>query len=270
MKIRKGFTLVELLVVISIIALLLAILMPTLSSAREQGRTIVCGTHMKELAVSWMVYAMNNNDKLCGAFTYNNNYSNWGHKWDWVWAPWRKNLNMAVPIGGKCTLEEKKEGIMRGALYKYNIKVEIYKCPSDRAVTEHLCSFSMPDCLAGMEFERNGARAKWSTLTKLPQVKAPSSKYVFLEENDSRTYNCDSWEGPDGEPSSPKYMTWRDSVIWWHRGSSNLAFADGHSIKRKWSRETKEQFTANNGGGWMPRTPEGIGDLKYMIAGWAK
>jgi prepilin-type N-terminal cleavage/methylation domain-containing protein/prepilin-type processing-associated H-X9-DG protein len=265
MKTRKGFTLVELLVVISIIAVLLAILMPTLGSAREQGRAIVCGTHMKGLAVSWMVYAMNNNDKLCGAFTYNNNSSiQWGHKWDWVWSPWVKETNMAVAINAiKCTLEQRKEGIKRGAFYKYNEKVEIYQCPGDK--TGHLCSFSVPDCLSGMEFEWRGANAKWKVLTKLSQVRSPSSKYVFLEESDSRLYNVDSWEGPDVEN-----MKWRDSVIWWHRGSSNLAFADGHSIKRKWSRETKDETTAHKGGGWEPRTSEGIEDLKYMIAGWAK
>jgi prepilin-type processing-associated H-X9-DG protein len=65
-------------------------------------------------------------------------------------------------------------------------------------------------------------------------------------------------------------MKWRDSIIWWHRGSSNLAFADGHSIKRKWSRETKDEFTARGGGGWEPVTAEGKEDLKYMLAGWAK
>lgn len=53
-----GFTLVELLVVISIIALLLAVLMPALAKAREQGRKIVCGAHMKEMGLGMQMYAM--------------------------------------------------------------------------------------------------------------------------------------------------------------------------------------------------------------------
>jgi prepilin-type N-terminal cleavage/methylation domain-containing protein/prepilin-type processing-associated H-X9-DG protein len=60
-KLVTGFTLVELLVVISIIAMLLAILIPALSKAREQGRRTVCTTHQKSLLLSNDVYASENN-----------------------------------------------------------------------------------------------------------------------------------------------------------------------------------------------------------------
>ncbi|OHB57816.1 MAG: hypothetical protein A2Y12_17315 [Planctomycetes bacterium GWF2_42_9] len=53
---KKGFTLVELLVVISIIALLLAVLMPALSKAREQSRQLVCKTRLKQLGVAMVSY----------------------------------------------------------------------------------------------------------------------------------------------------------------------------------------------------------------------
>ena len=58
---RRGnpaFTLVELLVVISIIALLLSILSPSLRKAREQARRAVCGTHLRGLGTSWEVYTL--------------------------------------------------------------------------------------------------------------------------------------------------------------------------------------------------------------------
>ncbi len=58
---NKAFTLVELLVVISIIALLLAVLMPALNKAREQGRRVVCLNHIKSLLLSMDVYASSNN-----------------------------------------------------------------------------------------------------------------------------------------------------------------------------------------------------------------
>lgn len=62
-KIKRAFTLVELLVVISIIALLLAVLMPALSKARKQGKIIICKTNMRQLNMAMRLYAEDNKDK---------------------------------------------------------------------------------------------------------------------------------------------------------------------------------------------------------------
>lgn len=59
---KKGFTLVELLVVISIIALLLSILVPTLGKAREIARSIACRNNLKELVLASSLWAANNDD----------------------------------------------------------------------------------------------------------------------------------------------------------------------------------------------------------------
>ncbi|MHB9070142.1 MAG: type II secretion system protein [Sedimentisphaerales bacterium] len=53
---HKAFTLVELLVVISIIAMLLGILMPTLGKARETGRAIVCAANMRGAGLGMQIY----------------------------------------------------------------------------------------------------------------------------------------------------------------------------------------------------------------------
>ena len=59
-----GFTLVELLVVIAIIALLMAVLLPALSRAREQGKRAVCLYYQRQLTAAWMMYADDNGDKI--------------------------------------------------------------------------------------------------------------------------------------------------------------------------------------------------------------
>jgi len=61
-----GFTLVELLVVISVIALLLAILMPALQKARRQGQKIVCLSNLHQTYFAFSMYAMDNKDFLPG------------------------------------------------------------------------------------------------------------------------------------------------------------------------------------------------------------
>jgi len=56
---RKGFTLIEFLVVVAIIAVLVAILLPALKAALDQARNMVCLNNVKEIATAMIVYAEN-------------------------------------------------------------------------------------------------------------------------------------------------------------------------------------------------------------------
>src|SRR3954463_5733232 len=57
MRKRNAFTLVELLVVIGIIALLISILMPSLSRARMSANLVACQSNMKQVATAIHMYA---------------------------------------------------------------------------------------------------------------------------------------------------------------------------------------------------------------------
>ena len=64
MKRIRGFTLMELLVVISIIALLMAILMPALMRVRESAMNVKCLANMRNIAIALATYAADNNGRL--------------------------------------------------------------------------------------------------------------------------------------------------------------------------------------------------------------
>ena len=61
---RSGFTLTELLVVVSIIGILAALLLPVLAKGKTQTRRIQCVNNQRQLFLTWMLYAGDHNDAM--------------------------------------------------------------------------------------------------------------------------------------------------------------------------------------------------------------
>jgi len=116
-----GFTLVELLVVISIIALLLSILMPSLQKARESAKKVVCGSNLKQQALAHSLYSADNDEKYIHLFI--KGYPGWtrdislligGHQ---VWTP-------------GATYRPKQKVLNAYVDNNYNV----FKCPGDKGM----------------------------------------------------------------------------------------------------------------------------------------
>jgi len=63
-KASSGFTLIEVLVVAAIIAILAALLLPALSSAKAKGKQIACANNLQQLALGCQMYAADNESRL--------------------------------------------------------------------------------------------------------------------------------------------------------------------------------------------------------------
>lgn len=57
MRTGRGFTLLELLATVGIIAILMAVLLPALAGARAQARSVVCASNLRQLAIAFHMYA---------------------------------------------------------------------------------------------------------------------------------------------------------------------------------------------------------------------
>src|SRR3954469_5735295 len=78
---QRGFTLVELLVVIGIIALLMSILLPTLNKARESARRVQCQSNLRQIGQAMIMYTNANKGGL--PFTSWNTTPVFNE--DWLW-----------------------------------------------------------------------------------------------------------------------------------------------------------------------------------------
>ena len=216
---RTGFTLIELLVVIAIIAILAAMLLPALGKAKSKAQGIQCLSNTKQLALAWIMFPSDNDEKLVGnpGWVDANPYLDWGTS--------VANTNTAMLVSAN------------SAFADYIRSPGVYKCPGDNNAAANgarVRSVSMNSALGGNPTLGTGIPGrtyiKASKTTDL-NTPGPSMIFVTLDEFgdviDDATFQLDP-----GLASGAEY--WRNLPASYHNGAGSFSFGDGHSEIKKW------------------------------------
>jgi prepilin-type N-terminal cleavage/methylation domain-containing protein len=213
-----GFTLVELLVVIGIIALLVGILMPTLARARQHAMQVKCLSNIRQLANVTHMYAGENRQSLP--------FSNWGNE---------KRLNVEAGWLFKPVMTFPDERFVETGTYWPYLKVrEAYRCPAHTerlaigtALTDQLTSYLMNGAVtaygAGVI---NTVPLKSTKFYKITKFK--SDDVIFWEGDERNNVAWNDGASTPNESFDPNTPT-SSGLTARHGKMASIACVDGHA-----------------------------------------
>jgi len=206
---RRAFTLIELLVVIAIIAILMAMLMPALKRAREQGKRAVCLNNTKTLVLGWLMYADENEGRIPRAGA-SENLS--------VTDAWIRKPAGTLPC--EAPEFEQLKALQDGVLFPYVRNVKVFRCPV--AVRSEMRTYSIVHAMNGGELNP-GAPVVRKTL----DIKYPGRRIVFIDDY--------------GEDWDAAWAVHYNAPKWWnpipmrHGKGTVVSFVDGHAEFISWT-----------------------------------
>jgi len=192
---NKGFSIIELIVVIAVIMILISFLLPGLNRSRQLAERTRCMNNHAQLANAWITYSIVNKQVMPVSHTNNRGWTRRGNS---------------------------ENAIKDGSLFEYVNDLDVYKCPSDDSKHRH--TYSANGFLNGEEswpFNPHVQPFKY-----ISNVVHPDKQLVFAEENDPRGWNVGSWViYPKGHSRQNR---WIDYVGVFHQNGDNVSFLDGH------------------------------------------
>ncbi|HLX72155.1 MAG TPA: prepilin-type N-terminal cleavage/methylation domain-containing protein [Verrucomicrobiae bacterium] len=270
-----GFTFVELLVVLAVLAILSVMLLPAIAGTKPNSQSFQCMDNQRQLILGWQMYAQDNRELLPpNDYPYTTPYRLSANKhalYNWVCG----TMEQAYDAGFSPELTDP----VGTAMTPYITNAAVYHCPADNYVdvfinTLHVRSYSMNSAvgtiwsssstyggtagvlgspvgggfLPGQSYNAN--QTAWLTYGKMTSFThpGPANTFVFMDESPLSINDGALLISASAAPGATYLIDYPGGN---HNGATPIAFVDGHVIIHKWQdpRTYSPPISVHGGGG---------------------